>query len=152
MSSGLIGFFNVNFLRLMIPLCAACHARTRRGPLGWIGPPVVAIALIVVGTFFFTLASVARQPWELAVSVVLGVPFILGALVILWREIRRPSPAKLVKVVQASSGGGWMDVRFGNPDYARLVDELNGMNPDSRLHRKDAPDPKAAGYDWTPEV
>jgi hypothetical protein len=30
-----------------------------------------------------------------------------------------------------------MDVRFGNPDYARLVDAL---------------DPKAAGYDRTPEV
>jgi hypothetical protein len=90
--------------------------------LGWIGPVAIAMALIVVGTFFFTLASVARQPWELAVSVVLGVPFILGALVILWKEIRRPSPAKLVKVVRASSGGDWMDVRFGNPDYARLVD------------------------------
>jgi hypothetical protein len=137
MSGGLIGFFNDNFLRLMIPLCAACSARTRRGPFGWIGPVVIAMALIVVGTLFFTLASVARQPWELAVPVVLGVPFILGALVILWKEIRRPSPAKLVKVVRASSGGDWMDVRFGNPDYARLVDAL---------------DPKAAGYDWTPEV
>jgi len=35
-----------------------------------------------------------------------------------------------------------MDVRFGNPDYARLVDELNGMKPDSRMHRMDAPDSK----------
>ena len=145
MSGGLIGFFNDNFLRLMIPLCAACYARTRRGPLGWIGPVVVAVALIIVGTCFTTLASVARQPWELAVSVVLGLPFILGALVILWKEIRRPSPAKLVKVVRARSGGNWMDVRFGNPDYARLVDELKGMNPDSWPHRKEAPDPKAAG-------
>jgi len=43
----------------------------------------------------------------------------------LWYEINRATLAKLVKVVRASSGGDWMDVRFGNPDYARLVGELN---------------------------
>jgi hypothetical protein len=46
---------------------------------------------------------------------------------------RWPTPAKLVKVVRANPGGDWMDVRFGNPDYARLVQELNGMTPDSPM-------------------
>ena len=44
------------------------------------------------------------------------------------------TPGKLVKVVRANSAGDWIDVRFGNPDYARLVQELNGMTPDSRMH------------------
>jgi hypothetical protein len=43
-------------------------------------------------------------------------------------------------------------VRFGNPEYARLVDELNGMKPETRPHRKGAADPKAAEYDWMPEL
>ncbi len=152
MSGGLIGFLNDNFMRLMIPLCAACSARTCRGPLGSIGPVVIAMTLIIVGTLFFTGVNVARQPWESAVFVVLGVPFVLGGIVILRKEIRRPSPAKLVKVVRASSRGGWIDVRFGNPHYARLVEQLNGMNPDSRPRPEHATDPKAAKYDRTAEV
>ena len=52
--------------------------------------------------------------------------------------------AKLVRVLVASTGGDWIDVRFGNPEYAGLVDELNGVNPDIRAHRKGALDPKAA--------
>jgi hypothetical protein len=63
---------------------------------------------------------------------------------VLWKQVRRPSPDKLVKVVGASSRGGWIDVRFGNPDYARLVDELNGLNPKSAAKRTTAPDSKAA--------
>ena len=38
-----------------------------------------------------------------------------------------------------------MDVRFGDQDYARLADELKGLNPDTRPHHKGEPDPSAAG-------
>jgi hypothetical protein len=144
MSPGLAGFLNPRFEPFFIPLCSACHTRTRRSRLGEIAAVVVAFVCIVVGMFFCTLPSVAQAPWGSAVSVALGVAFFLGAVFVLWKQVRRPSPDKLVKVVGASSRGGWIDVRFGNPDYARLVDELNGWNPKSAAQRATAPDSKAA--------
>jgi hypothetical protein len=46
-------------------------------------------------------------------------------LVVIRKEIRLPRPEKLVKVVRANAKQGWMDVRFGDPDYARLIADLN---------------------------
>jgi hypothetical protein len=139
--SGLNGFFEhggPGFFRLMIPLCAVCYNQARRGH--WIASLLGGVALFFVGANFLSMGSFARGRWESAVYVLLGVAFIFGASVILWKGIRSLSLDKLVKVVDASSGGDWMDVQFGNPDYARLVDELNGMNPETRPHRKGAPD------------
>jgi hypothetical protein len=45
-------------------------------------------------------------------------------------HLRRPTLDKLVRVVRTNSLQGWMDVRFGNADYARLVDDLNTANSD----------------------
>jgi hypothetical protein len=123
-----------SFLRFTIPLCPACHARVHRGVLRLVGPVLASMTLICVGLLFSGLAHDARLPRESALYAGLSVPFYLGALVIIWKQTRRPSPAKLVRVVRWSFRGGWMDVQFGNPDYARLVGELNEMNPDSGLH------------------
>jgi hypothetical protein len=151
--SGLNGFLEhggPGFFPLMIPLCAVCHNRAGRGR--WTSSFFGGVALIFVGALFLSAGGVARGRWELAVYVLLGVASVFGASVILWRGIRNLSLDKLVKVVDASSGEDWMDVQFGNPDYAHLVDELNGMNPETRPHPKGAPDPNAAGNDWIPEL
>jgi len=131
MSPGLIGFLNDPFVRLMIPLCSACHARTRRKGLGRIFRATGAIILIIVGTLFFTIASVENSLWIIALFVSLGVACLVGVLATVRSEIRRPSPAKLVKVVRANFRQGWMDVRFGNREYARLVGDLNQQRADS---------------------
>jgi hypothetical protein len=158
-SPGLIGFFNDNFLRLLIPLCSDCQARMHRRRYALFGRVAIALGLVTLAIIAFSVALDQTIPSHVffaipshAFFVLLGSCFIAVLLAMLWHETRHPSAAKLVKVVEASSGGDWMDVRFGNPDYARLVDELNGMNPNSGLHRKDVPHPKAAGYDSKPEV
>jgi len=125
MSPGLLGFLNERFTRLMIPLCSACHSRTSRNPLVFVARTAGAIFLIIVGTLFFTLASVEKASWITALPVGLGVACLVGSLSLMRTEIRRPTPARLVKVVRVNSRQGWMDVRFGNREYARLVGELN---------------------------
>jgi hypothetical protein len=144
MSPGLIGFLNPRFVRLMIPLCSACHARTRRKGLGRIFRATGAIILIIVGTFFFTIASVENSLWIIALFVSLGVACSVGVLATVRRGIRRPSPAKLVKVVRANFRQGWMDVRFGNREYARLVGDLNRQRADSPTLSIDAAGSKKA--------
>jgi hypothetical protein len=129
MSPGLIGFLNDRFVRLLIPLCTECHARTRPDAFGFIGRATGTAILIMVGTLFFFLASTDDSPWTSLALVILGTPFFLGALAIVRNGMRRPSPEKLVNVVRANAREGWMDVRFGNPDYARLIADLNQAEP-----------------------
>jgi hypothetical protein len=125
MSPGLIGFLNDRFVRLLIPLCSECHARTGRDAFGFVGRAIGTTVLIMVGTLVFFLASTDDSRWSALALAVLGIPFYLGALAIVRNGIRRPSPEKLVKVVRANARQGWMDVRFGNADYARLIADLN---------------------------
>ena len=99
--------------------------------LGRIFRATGAIILIIVGTLFFTIASVENSLWIIALFVSLGVACLVGVLATVRIEIRRPSPAKLVKVVRANFRQGWMDVRFGNREYARLVGDLNQQRADS---------------------
>jgi hypothetical protein len=128
-SPGPIGFFNDNFLRLMIPLCSACQARTRRSRSALFARVAIALVLGSIAIIAFSSAALEpATPWRVF-FLVLGVCFCAPLLAMLWNEMSRPTPTKLVKVVRASSGGDWMEVRFGNPDYARLVDELNGNLP-----------------------
>jgi peptidoglycan/LPS O-acetylase OafA/YrhL len=128
-SPGLIGFFNDNFLRLLIPLCSACQARVRRSRSALFTRVAIALVLGSIAIIAFSSAVFEHAtPWRVF-FLVLGLCFCAPLLAMLWNEMNRPTPAKLVKVVRASSGGDWMDVRFGNPDYARLVDELNGNLP-----------------------
>jgi len=152
MSPGLIGFLNDNFLRLLIPLCSTCQARMRRSRSAWFGRVGIALVLGSLAIIAFSSAALEHATPSRVFWAILGLCFCAPLLAMLWNEINRPTPAKLVKVVRANSAGDWMDVRFGNPDYARLVDELNEMTPDSRMHRKDTPDAKAARYDGTQEV
>jgi hypothetical protein len=125
MSPGLIGFVNDRFVRLLIPLCSECHARTRRDAFGFVGRAIGTTILIMAGTLLFFLASTDDSPWSSLALVSLATPFYLGAMAIVRNGIRRPSPEKLVKVERANARQGWMDVRFGNPDYARLMADLN---------------------------
>ena len=128
-SPGLIGFFNDNFLRLMVPLCSACQARTRRSRPALFARVAIALVLGSIAIIAFSLAAPEHAtPWRVF-FLVLGVCFCAPLVAMLWNEMKSPTPAKLVKVVCASPKGDWMDVRFGNPDYARLVDELNGNLP-----------------------
>jgi hypothetical protein len=138
MSPGLLGFFNPNFTRLMIPLCLACHARTKRNPLGFVARFAGLLLLIMVGTLFFTLATVEKVSWITALPVGLGGACLVGCLALVRSEIRRPTPDRLVKVVRANSRQGWMDVRFGNREYARLVAAVNQQVTRSLPVRDDA--------------
>jgi len=129
MSPGPIGFLFDRFVRLMIPLCSVCHARTRTSLLESIGG-VGGIALIVIGTIALVAAGSSRANWVDVVPAIFGVGCVLAGLRMVRRYLRRPRPEELVKVVRTNAGQGWMDVRFGNPDYARLVDDLNTSNSD----------------------
>jgi hypothetical protein len=126
-SRGLLGFFDLRTVRL--PLCTRCLARTRRGSLGlcsW----VVAAGLLF---FWVFTALVVPRSEMLSVMVAAGIlfcPIALIALAVGWREICRTALAKLVQVVDLDSNEGWMDVRFGNQDYARLAAELRCLEPD----------------------
>jgi hypothetical protein len=129
MSPGLIGFFNDNILHMSIPLCYACQARMRRSRSALFGRVAIALVLGSMAIIAFSSAALERaQPLHAFFFTALGLCFSTPLLAMLWNEIKRPSAAKLVKVVRANSARDWMDVRFGNPDYARLVDELNGKH------------------------
>jgi hypothetical protein len=128
-----------SFISLWIPLCPVCQARVHRGILSRIGPVLAVMTLICVGILFVGLAHDARLPRESALFLGLSMPFFLGALGIIWKETRRPSPAKLVRVVRWSFRGDWMEVQFGNPEYARLVYQLNEVNPDSGMDSCERP-------------
>jgi hypothetical protein len=125
MSPGLIGFLNDRFVRLQIPLCSACHAQARDSALASVSRIAGLIVLILVGTVFFALAGTEHRAWSSVGFATVAILFCLGALVLFWNEIHRLSPEKLVTVVRANAKQGWMDVRFGNPDYARLIADLN---------------------------
>jgi hypothetical protein len=88
------------------------------------------IVLILMGTVFFALAGTEHSAWSSVGFAILGILFFLGASVLFWNEIHRLSPEKLVRVERANVKQGWMDVRFGNPDYARLIADLNTSNPE----------------------
>jgi hypothetical protein len=122
MSPGPIGFLFERFVRLMIPLCSDCHTRTRtslpertRGAVG--------LSLIMTGIVFVVVGLGV-------VSTILGLCCFVGGLQMVRLYLRRPTPDKLVRVVGIDPGRGWMDVRFGNSDYARLVNDLNTLNSD----------------------
>jgi hypothetical protein len=126
-SRGLPGFFDLRTLRL--PLCKSCLTRTRRGSLGlysW----VVAAGLLI---FWVFTALVVPRSEMLTVMVASGIflcPVALIASAVGWKEMRRTAAAKLVQVVELDTNEGWMDVRFGNQDYARLAAELCCLGPD----------------------
>jgi hypothetical protein len=122
MSPGPFGFLFDRFVRLMIPLCAACHARTRTS-LVEKTRGVIGLVLIVAGTVFVLV-------WMGVVLATFGVGCFLVGSQMVRLYLRRPAPENLVRVVRANAGQSWMDVRFGNPDYARLVDDLNTSNSD----------------------
>jgi len=126
MSPGPVGFLFDRFVRLMIPLCSACHARTRTSLWGSI-KGVGGIALIVIGTIALVEAGSSRASWVDVVPAIFGVGCVLAGLRMVRSYLRRPRPEGLVKVVRTNDRQGWMDVRFGNSDYARLVDDLNTM-------------------------
>ena len=119
MSPGPIGFLFDRLVRLMIPLCAACHARTKTSLLEI--QAVVGLGLIVTGIILVVV-------WMGVVLAAIGVVSVLVGLQTVRLHLRRPTTDKLVRVVRTNSGQGWMDVRFGNSDYARLVDDLNAWN------------------------
>jgi hypothetical protein len=135
-SPGLLGFFNDNFVRLLIPLCATCHGRMRRGRSALFFRVVLALVLGSAAIIAFSVTVLEHSTLPRVLSAAIGLCFCAPLVSMLRTELRRPSPAKLVKVVRASSPADWMEVRFGNPDYARLVDELYGMSPDRQENRK----------------
>ena len=92
-----------------------------------------ALVLCSAAIIAFSVTVLEHSTVPRVLSAAIGLCFCAPLLLMLWTELRRPSPAKLVKVVRASSPADWMEVRFGNPDYARLVDELN---PDRQENRK----------------
>ena len=117
MSPGPVGFFYDRFVRLMIPLCSDCHARTTRSVLeNTLG--VVALGLIVTGIVFVV-------DWMGVVPATFGLGCFLVGLKMVGSYLRHPTPYKLARVVQTNEGQGWMDVRFGNSDYARLAEDMN---------------------------
>ena len=119
-SPGLLGWFNDNFLRLLIPLCSECQARMRRSVYAQFGRLAIALAFFSLAGIAFALAF-DQTMLPRVFFTILGLCFSVPLVAMLWNETKRPSAAKLVKVVRASCAGNWMEVRFGNPDYARLV-------------------------------
>lgn len=119
-SPGLLGFFAPR--RLLLPLCADCHRRTRRGPGGLYGGVVAGVMV-----FIMVITALVVPPSERVAALVgMGVflcPIGLMGLVVGWRGMRRPALGKLVQVVELDLREGWMEMRFGNQDYARLVAE-----------------------------
>jgi len=107
MSPGFIGFINHNFNRLLIPLCATCHTRTRPSFSGRVRG-VGGVSVIVVGTVAFVEACMSHS-WMGIVPALFGVCCFLAGLGMVRRYLGHPSPAKLVKVVRANSREGWMD-------------------------------------------
>ena len=53
--------------------------------------------------------------------------WIVGLVVMVWIARARSSPARLVKVTRINGREGWIEVRFGKEDYARLVADLNAV-------------------------
>jgi hypothetical protein len=84
---------------------------------------VIGLVLIVAGIVFVLV-------WMGVVLATFGVGCFLVGSQMVRLYLRRPAPENLVRVVRANAGQSWMDVRFGNPDYARLVDDLNTSNSD----------------------
>jgi hypothetical protein len=157
--SGLDGFFDHTFFRFLIPLCSACHARMRRKKYVLYGRIAIAIALGVVALIAFSLAVEVSVPSHVFYVIpshpffaILGPCCIAAILAMLWKEIKRPSDAMPVQVMQASSAGDWMEVRFGNRDYARLVEELNRIIPESRTRFKETANSKPPWNDGLQEL
>jgi hypothetical protein len=156
--SGMEGFFDHTFFRLLIPMCSECHIRMCQRQFAL--RLRVAIAL-VLGTFAICIAlSMAFDrppPSHIGYMIpsrvffaILSLCFFALLVAVLWKVITRPSAA--VKVIQANSAGDWMEVQFGNAEYARLVDELNRMKPDSGPHRNEVADWKATTHNGMHEV
>ena len=100
----------------------------RRGNLGLYGWVIAG----VVFTFWVSMTLVVPPADRLAALVGTGIilcPIGLVGLGLGRRATRRPSLAKRVQVVKVDTVEGWMDIRFGNQDYARLATELNQLEP-----------------------
>jgi hypothetical protein len=105
------------------PLCAACHARTSWSGGSWVKAFVAGILLLMAGV---TSVGFLDRPkdgvWWGIWSASSWIAF-LG--VVIWGVMRDSSPSQLAKVARVNTSEDWAEVRFGNPDYARLVSDLN---------------------------
>jgi hypothetical protein len=133
---GLRLFFNPE--RIWVPLCADCHARTRTGFLR----PVARGLASVAGLFWLltTLVVLAHDGLAASAAAFVGTGILLGPVTVVGavlgrRGSRHPPVTRLVEVVRSDATEGWMDVRFGNPAYARLAADLNqsGFQPRKAL-------------------
>jgi hypothetical protein len=95
---------------------------------------VIGISLIAIGTvamMAFVGACLGRVTGVDVVVGTLGLGcFRPGSRMVL-RYLRHPRPERLVRVVRANAREGWMDLRFGNRDYARLIADLNPLKSDN---------------------
>jgi hypothetical protein len=130
MSQGLWGLLTDRFERLPVPLCAACYARTGPSILGqaW---GLGGVSVIVVGVLTFILACMS-QSWMGLVPALFGLACVFAGWRMVRRYLDRPSPDKLIRVVQLNRKQGWMDLRFANPEYARLTADMNPSTPQKK--------------------
>jgi hypothetical protein len=116
-----IGNFSRPPVTIVVPFCAGCRARIARAKLKSLAWAVPGGITGFSGFFFLLLGCLGRE----AVLIVIGMVCALVTLAIAWGERRVPSVGRLVQVVRSNATEGWMEVRFGNQEYARLVAELN---------------------------
>jgi hypothetical protein len=128
MSPGLLGRINPRYEGLPIPLCGACLARTRTRNQ-W--PPLAPLFgfLMLMAAFMLIAACTSddiKGNERLKMLLIGGISLPLSGCVLWWngKRIRRPTYDRLVKVVRLTGRQGWMEVQFGNPEYARLMTDV----------------------------
>jgi hypothetical protein len=130
MAQGLWGLLASRSERLPVPLCATCYARIKPSGLGQLWGPGGMI-VIVVGVLTFMLACMS-QSWMGLVPALFGLAGVFAGWRMGRRYVNRPSPDELIRVVQFNRKQGWMDLRFANPEYARLTADMNPSPPQKK--------------------
>jgi hypothetical protein len=108
--------------RVPVPICAVCRTRLVRSWLATLAWAVVAGMPAFLGFFLLLVGCFDPQARPL---ILVGLILTLPAWAVAWRERHRSSVAKLVRLVRVNGREGWMEMRFGNREYAQLAARLN---------------------------
>jgi hypothetical protein len=133
MSPGLLGHLDPGYEGLPIPFCSECLDRTRTRAQGPARALLIGFLIFVAAGVLITVCTTGdmRKDERPQMLLIGGTGLALVGFVFWWswKRIRCPAHDRLVKVLRLNGRQGWIEVQFGNPEYARLVADLLSAGP-----------------------